>query len=179
MEIQITQQELKDWSKIIAPCMALILAVIIGKWAGNLIKPLHLPLPTPLNFSFNSQEKQTGALKWQQPKTQADLFQQKKNIPLLPEPSSPSENNEQMLDTKELHLSFIIFNNNRKLCKINDSFLKEGQIINGLRIKKITHTGVWLEPATFSMNAAASGQSYFIHIGQKINITTPLSSEVN
>lgn len=171
MELKITQQELKDWSKTYTPFIALILAVIMGLWIGGSLKIQRLPQPTPINFSFTATDTQTKAVVLQRPKAEADLFRLKKDIPQSPEPPSPPEE-KQPITTTELHLRFIIFNNDKKLCKINDQFLEEGQEGNGFRIKKITRTGAWIEPIISPNEAVASSQSYFVYIGQKINITT-------
>ncbi len=171
MELRITQQELKEWSKICAPFIASILAVILGLWAGGILKPQSLPQPTPINFAFTAPEIQENLVVLQRPRHAADLFRLKKDIPNAPEPPSLPEE-KQPIATMELHLQFIIFNNEKKLCKINDQFFEEGQEGNGFRIKKITRTGVWIEPIAVSGEAVTSGQSYFVYIGQKINVTT-------
>lgn len=178
MELSITPQELKEWGRTCTPFIVLILAVITGLWAGSSVRIEPLPQPDQLNFSFNAKAKQPAAVAWQRPQGQADLFKLEQPPPLAAESVPLQEDNTPAMTT-ELHLQFIIFNGGRKICKINDRFFEEGQEGNGFRVKSITRSGVWLEPAASFGGAVASGQSCFIYLGQKINFTTAPFSGVN
>lgn len=137
-----------------------------------------LPQPDPLNFSFNAAATQPVKAQWQRPSDQADLFRLEQPPSVATEPV-PSQEDNILATTTELHLQFIIFRGGKKICKINDRFFEEGQEGNGFRVKSITRSGVWLEPAASFAEAVTSGQSYFIYLGQKLNLTTAPFAGVN
>jgi hypothetical protein len=178
MELRITLQEFREWGRTCTPFIAIILAVITGLWAGSAMRIQPLPQPDQLNFSFNAATKQPAAVSWQRPQGQADLFRIEQPPAAVVAESVPLKEDAPAITT-ELHLQFIIFNGERKICKINDQFFQEGQQGNGFRVKSITRTGVWLEPAAPFAGIPASDQSYFIYLGQKLNLTTASFSGVN
>lgn len=175
--MQFTQQEIKAWSRIIAPFVALIVAVVIGLWVGPSIQVRPLPQPSPLNFSFAAASTQT--VRWQAPKWNADLFRMEQPLTAAPETTGLKIEDNQPVTVTELHLQFIIFTDDKKICKINEQFFEEGQMGKGFVVKNITRTGVLLEPVVPSDPSIASGQSYFVYLGQKINVTFPISVGVH